>query len=273
MSLRALKDIKETFFVRAELDQDRIAFFVKLLEAGEKLPPLKITKKTDELQDGELVDGRHRRAAYERVKRQQVPVEVDPSIKTREDAILAAFAANMGGPQPPKDRDYTHTVQILLKAGIRPGRVAKRLSEATSIPLVVYKRYVSNVQSTLAKHRLVQARNAIADDGLSVAAAAEKYDVDPAKLRAEIRGYKKKEAASELSAIKAGISSRFKAFSAVNGKLPSKLRELHDSGELKTPDIEAILQHYGEKLQDMSLQFRNWLVRLEKDGIVTHKKK
>jgi hypothetical protein len=271
--MRAIKDVKETFFVRAELDSDRVDFFVKLLTAGEKLPPLKITKRTTELQDGELIDGRHRKAAYERMQRTQVPVLVDPSVLTREQAILAAFAANVGGAQPPKDRDYSHTVLILLKSGLRPGHVARKLHEATRIPLAIFKRYVDNVQSTLAKQRMNQARAAIADKGLSVKEAAQEFDVDPVKLRAELRGKKKKETISALSEFKSGITARFKAFSAVNGKLPGKLRDLHDSGEMKTAEVEAVLQHYGMKLQDLSLQYRNWLVRFEKDGVTKHKKK
>lgn len=274
MLTRALKQVKETFHVRAELDSARVEFFVKILMAGGKLPPLIITKKTGELEDGELIDGRHRKAAYERLGRTQVPVEIDAKVRTREEAIFAAFAANMGGSLPPKERDFTHTVRLLLKSGMSRGRVAKGLHDSTGIALSIFKRYVNDVQSSLAKQRLLQARDAIADRGLTLKEAAEEFAVDAARLRAKLKGgAKTKEIASQLSAFKAGISKRFQAFSAINGKMPAKLRDLHDTGELKPSEIEAILQHFGQKLQALSLQYRNWLVRFEKEGIIKHKKK
>lgn len=72
-----LKDLKETFFVRVALDEKHVIYLAQIIESGVELPPIVAVKGTNE-----IVFGRHRKAAYQRLGRISALVEF-PNVQDR----------------------------------------------------------------------------------------------------------------------------------------------------------------------------------------------
>lgn len=256
-----LTAIKVVFFVRARLDEDRVLFFMRLYEAGHTVEPIIVNKKTNE-----LLDGRHRIEALKRLGRKHVEV-MWKTVKNREEAVIFAFSANVGGPKPPTLADFNHTISLLLQDGVPASRIIENLSKSTGAPLKLYRRYVKDVQSQIAKACLSKAALAIADEDLTVNQAAKKFDVDETQLRNKLRGTKKKTDSLGLDALKGGISKRFQSFAAANGRFLGSLAESHRDGDIGNEAVREALLHFGKRLNDQNHTYREWLKRFTAGGV------
>ena len=103
------------FFIRTELDQERVIHLGELYEAGVKLPPLLVTPRGEDRYC--VIDGRNRREALIMLgcREAECTVQTYPG-KAHEFA--AAVRANMGGAQCVNRVDIRRTIQTMLAQGI-----------------------------------------------------------------------------------------------------------------------------------------------------------
>lgn len=89
-----LAELNVNKFVRKELDTDQVLFLAGLIENKVELPKIEITE------DLSVVDGRHRKEAYDLNNFTEVEAKVLVFESTAE-LIGYAYRANSGGPKPP----------------------------------------------------------------------------------------------------------------------------------------------------------------------------
>ncbi len=237
-----LTAIKETFFVRAKLDEDWILQLAQLIENRQELPPIEVTK------DHELVDGRHRIEAYKLNNRTEIEcvlVEETDRLKL----VALAFTANVGGSKPPTQEDIKFTIRTLLRDGVS----RRKIIEMMPFPKEVTRRYVDDVQSAEAKQRMNQAVDAVVEGEMTVKDAAEKLAVDPIKLKETLKGKKKtvKSGRSLVAQYKTIFTVQFRRLSLSNGKHMGNLVEKYRDGLVTHAEMQELYDHLGGLMEQM----------------------
>lgn len=227
-----LADLKTNLFVRAELDIDRAIMLAGIIENGGK-----IDDDIDVTEEFEIVDGRHRKEAYELAKVQKVDVNL-LSFESREEMIAYAYNANSGGSLPPTAKDTEHTVMLLLEEGLGH----KRIGELIGLPTSLARRYVNEIKSKQARTQLLKAVKAVADDGLTAVQSAEKYGVDLTKLKEEISG-KKRKSKSGVAEIQREFTNRYRTLGHRTTQILRRLREKLEDGDVKVKQVKEIFKH------------------------------
>lgn len=247
-----IKDINLTFFVRTGLDDDRVLQLAALYEVGEDMDPIVITREHHE-----LVDGRHRIAALELLDRQEVECELIEDA-SQEELIGKAFNANSGGALPPTTADIEHTVRLLLdrKAAV------SRIIELLPFPPSLTRKYVKGVQDKLRRTQLNRAVVAVADGEMTAGEAAEQYRVDEGKLRAQIRGTKKKSKAGAAE-LNGHLTTIFRSHSQKLSKMMRGVVEKVGDGEMTAAQAKIVANHASKLVGQMTKSFNGWVKRLE----------
>lgn len=251
-----LDKIHTNLFVRLVLNQEHALYLAELIENGQVLRPIMVTPAYRVLDDGRLeylpnapyyetVDGRHRREAYELNKLKEVQVEV-VEFETEAELLAMAYKANVGGSLPPSPQDTEHTVMLLLERGQSKRSIAKLLG----LPTGMARRYVDTVQSKLSRAKLLRAVAAVTDGGLTVPKAAEQYQVDAEKLKAELKGPRRKHKQGVLE-IQRQMTKLFKSVGQKNASMLRKVIEKFEDGDVTEKQAEAIFSHL-ERLQKQS---------------------
>jgi uncharacterized ParB-like nuclease family protein len=104
--------------------QDTLTRYIKLMEAGEQLPPVTV------FHDGKtywLVDGRHRLEARKRVGYSDIPVEVKSG--SERDAQLYAFSANLSHGLASNSSDRKKVARLLLEDKVWKDFPNRKISE------------------------------------------------------------------------------------------------------------------------------------------------
>lgn len=125
-----------------------------------------------------VVEGRHRKEAYELNNVAEIKVKV-LEFDDEAEMIAYAYKANTGGSLPPTPQDTEHTIMLLLEHG----ETMKRIGELLGLPAGMARKYISSVKSKTSRQKLMKAAAAVTDGGLTVAKAAEQYEVDADALR------------------------------------------------------------------------------------------
>lgn len=252
-TLLPIAKLHTSFFVRTELNQDYVLQLGELLEAGVVLPPCLASPDGDGY---DLVDGRHRVAAYDLLGKTEVPCDVK-NFANETDKIAAAFAANLGGPLPPTRADMDYTIGLLIKNGLREKQIVKLLPQ---LPPSLVRRYVYNVQSKDAKRRMTEAVQAVANGETNAKDAAERFDVDYESLRAKLSGARKR-AKMEMSEIKGTMTSRHKSVSLKNANELKRLLAAYEDGEVLSKQVEDVFGHIRHLLRHMGKTTDDWYAR------------
>lgn len=248
-----IKTIVTEFFVRTALNEARVEFFTKLIREGHDLPPIELAER-----DGRklLTDGRHRMEAQLRLGKTQIEYTKAPAGLSIVELIARAYRANSGGPLPPTEADSEHTVRILLqnKTSLR------RIAELLGLPAGLTRRYVCDIQSKDQKKKLQLARDAIACDGLTVAQAAAKYEVEQGTLKRFIGG--KKEGKKDSVEIKQGILTAQRAMTIKVSNLLKKAKALFEDGTVTAKDIHELEEVMEDGLRKQRRLISNWKRRV-----------
>lgn len=250
--LLRLEEIQQTFFVRKALDQDNVLALAELYEAGTELPPIKVAAETLE-----LIDGRHRIGALDLLNRTTVMAELVP-VGSRAEMIAMAFVANYGGALKPTRADIEHTIELLLEQGLNQARIM----EMIPLPKSVARKYLMNVRSNVLKRNVNRAVLAVADGGISVADAADKFGVDPDRLREEIRG-KRKSRKKDFVGVKSALTNRFKSLSLRNANLVKNILVQYGDGEATEAQVEELLDAITHSIRRMAKSHEDWVKRFE----------
>lgn len=248
----SLADLKPNLFVRQELDSEHVLFLAQLIEEKVVLPPIEITE------DMILVDGRHRKGAYEMNDITKVEAKI-LVFDDEQELIGYAYKANCGGSKPPTPADTEHTIRLLLEKKLS----AKRISELIGLPGRLTRKYVENVQSQMNRQKLQQARAAVAEDGLKVTEAAEKYGADVEKLKELLSGQKSKKRKDEIADICRELSKSYKSNGLKSANALRHLMEAYKEGDVTDKHVLQVFEHIKNHQERSRRSLKEWLDRFE----------
>lgn len=244
-------ELTTNLFVRKALDQDRVLFLAELIENGVKMTdPIEITK------DSEIVDGRHRKEAYELNGKKEVEVRV-LDFSNRVEMISYAYKANAGGAKPPTAADTEHTIMLLLSMK----ESVKKIGESLGLPPNVARKYIADVKSRMDRAHLQRAAAAVTDGGLTVAKAAEQYEVDPERLK-EILSGKRRKSKSGIQDLHRGLTTLYKSVSSRNAATLRGLIEKYQDGDVTEKQVREILDHLKDLQRQSARSVSDWEARL-----------
>ena len=253
-----ITDLKQTFFVRKQLDEDRVLYFMELYEAGAKVPPIEVVRGTMEIKDG-----RHRKAALEHLNRERVEcLLVEP--KERKALIIEAFGANFGGALPPTRLDILHVMKQLIMEGSSLAQLKKDFS-AYYPPSVVTK-YVRDAANELATAKLSRAVQAVTHGDKTVTEAATEHDVNEDQLRDKISGVKRKRRTAKMADLKSQLSRRYGGNTRRTAAEIRSLLSRFEDGELDAAKVEEVFRHLERTIKrglKTLLQWRERFVALK----------
>jgi len=246
-----ISELKLNLFVRKELNQDHVLYLAELVENGVKLPPIKITS------NGMVVDGRHRIACYELCDVKEVETEV-VSFSCEAEMIAEAYKANVGGSLPPTQQDTEHTIMLLIDR--KESR--KHIAELLGLPLGIARKYVDSVQSKVSRAKLQRAAASITEGGLTVAKAAEQYDVEPEKLREALSGHRRKQKQG-IPEIQQSLTRSYKSLGSKNAHIMRSILEKYEDGDVTEKQVRDIIQHDKMLLKRLARAIADWERRFD----------
>lgn len=253
-----LADIKETFFVRKEFNEDRILFFWNILESGGELDPLLISSKK------ELIDGRHRKRAYELAGVKESPAIISDS-ETNTDKIKEAFSSNVTqGPMPPVFQDYVKCAYSLLEERVSVSKILEFLT--AHIPKSMAKKATDQARFALNRDRLNKARFAVTEGNKTVVDAANLYSVNIDDLKELIEGKKTKKSNRGIREYINNITTQFKSHGAKWSSILKKAKAAFDDGEISQKQYLEVLDHIEQNMKTAMSSLNGWKKRLEESS-------
>jgi ParB-like chromosome segregation protein Spo0J len=248
--LSNLAELSTNLFVRKSLDQDRVLFLAELIESGVKMTePIEVTATN------EVVDGRHRKEAYELNSVKEVEVRV-LEFSSRAELIAYAYRANAGGSKPPTSADTEHTIMLLLSMK----ESIKKIGEALGLPPNLARKYVADVKSRMDRAQLQRAAAAVTDGGLTVTKAAEQYEVDPERLK-EILSGKRRKSKNGIQDLHRGLTTLYKSVSSRNAATLRGLIEKYQDGDVTEKQVREILDHLKDLQRQSTRSVSDWEAR------------
>lgn len=242
----ALKDLRVNMFVRQALNEDHALYLAELVEHGEKLPPIKITRERV------VVDGRHRIEAHTLNNRTEIEAEI-VEVGSETELITEAYKANVGGALPPSRQDTEHTVMLLLEHG----ETKKRIGELLALPPGMARKYVTEVQSRMSRAKLQRAADAVTSGGLTVAKAAEQHSVDLEKLKEFMSGYRRRHKQG-VAEMRRKLTWLYRSVSQKNARLLRSLIEKFEDGDVNERQVREIVVHLANLQKNSARAVADW---------------
>ena len=248
-------ELRTNLFVRKELDWPRIDALSDLIAAGVKMEdPIEVTDMGGE---NNIVDGRHRKEAFEVNDVKEVVVRV-LEFENETEVIAYAYKANAGGAMPPTRSDTEHTVMLLLERN----ETKKRIGELLGLPTGLARRYANEVESKMARQKLQRAAVAVTDGNLTIAKAAELHGVDADKLKATLSGNRRK-TKQGVAEIQRGLTTTYKSLASRNAALLRSLRDKREDGDVTPRQVSEIFKHLEGLQKKSSRAVADWKKRFE----------
>ena len=251
-----LPELEMNLFVRKELNQDHALYLADLVENGVEFKDLiEVTDRNGLMNI--IVEGRHRKEAFELNGVTSVKVKV-LEFEDEAEMIAYAYKANTGGSLPPTPQDTEHTIMLLLQRG----EAMKRIGELLGLPAGMARKYIGSVKSKASRQQLMKAANAVTDGGLTVAKAAEQYEVEPEKLKEIISGHKRKHKLG-VPEIQRGLTQTHKSLSQKNASLIRSLIEKYEDGDVTERQVREIFDHLDQLQKRANRNIGDWKKRFE----------
>ena len=252
-------DLQTNLFVREELNQDHVMTLAMLIEAGVEMnAPIEIGYvASDPAKKETVVDGRHRKEAFELNSVKKITVKV-LEFEDEIEMISYAYKANAGGPKPPTSADTEHTVMLLLKHNEGP----KRVGELLGLPLSVARNFVGNVKSRMNRQQVQHALTAITEEGLTISKAAEQFNVEADTLKEILSGKRRKhrKGVADLQRI---LTKNSRSTSLKNVGLIRKLLQEYEDGDVTQQQVRDIFKHIEDLQKGASRGVADWKKRFE----------
>ncbi len=251
---KLLESLREDFIVRLELNREHIEHLKDLIGANVELDPLLVSEDDDE-----IIDGRHRKAAYIELGIKEVDCEVR-KFDSQADKIVEALRRNVGGALPPTPSDISHTMQILLTAGESRKSIIEKVSTTVGFPKKLVQKHLDEVQSQLHKARLKKAIAAVTTHGKTVHEAAAEFGVKLETLQRNLAG-KVDQNGTNVQQLKSYLSQQYTKLTLVSGQNLSRvIRGLKD-GVLTTDDAQEIIIHVIKLKHRLDRYHDEWIQR------------
>ena len=244
-----LADLQTNHFVRTRINDEHAMNLASLIENGVQLPPIKITT------DNMVIDGRHRITGYELNDISEVQAEVI-EVTDELDLITQAYQANAGGSLPPTKSDTEHTIRMLLDRGM----AQKNIPNAIGLPSKMVRRFISDIASKMARKKLMDAVAAVAEGGLTVAKAAEQYEVDVDQLKAEISGRRKK-VKMGVKEMSARLTTTYRSLGTKNASLMRSIMEKFEDGDVTEKQVVSIFEDLERLQKNSAKAIADWRKR------------
>lgn len=244
-------DLKTNLFVRKALDQNHALYLAELVENGVELPPIKVTE------DFVVVDGRHRIEAYELNKITTVKAQI-VIVDDETELIAEAYRANTGGSKPPTPEDTEHTIMLLLDRN----ESMKRIGELLGLPAAMARRYANDVRSRMSRQKLQKAASAVTDGGLTVAKAAEQYEVEAEKLKDVLSGHRRKHRQG-IKELQVTVTKTHKSLSLKDAAVIRRLLEKYEDGDVTESQVRGIFEQIEGLHKRANRAIADWKKRFE----------
>ena len=234
-----LADVQTNLFVRDALDQNHVLYLAELIENGVEMKDLiEIGYVVTDSEKAEtIVDGRHRKEAYELNQVVEVKAKVF-EFEDEAEMIAYAYGKNTGGSRPPTAADNEHTVKLLLECK----ESVKRISDLLGWPMGMARKYVSDVRSRMNRAKLQRAAEAVTEGGLTVAKAAEVHEVDVEKLK-EILSTHRKKHKTNLQDLHRQLSTLYNSLGKKHAAVVKKFMDKYEDGDVSEKQVRDIIEH------------------------------
>ncbi len=255
----SITDLQENLFVRKALDQDHVLYLAELIDSGvEMRDPIEVAEiESPEGKVLTIIDGRHRKHAYELNNVTEIEVEV-LEFEDEAEMISYAYQKNVGGAKPPTQADTEHTIDVLIRSGVPK----KRIAELLNLPSYLARKYINLVHSKMERQKVMRAAAAVREGGLTLYKAAIQYDVDPESLKVALGG-KKKPPKNRVEEIHRNLTKAYKSIGQRHAALIRNLIEKFDDGDVTEQQVNSVFNHI-EKLQKQSARtIAEWKKRFE----------
>ena len=247
-----LADIKVNMFVRKELDADRVLFLAGLIQNGVKMNEnIKVTE------DHTVIDGRHRKEAYELLDMTEVKVDIC-FVKDETDLIAEAYKSNTGSSKPPTIADTEHTIMLLLERN----ETMKRIGELLGLPAGMARKYAGEVKSRMNRAKLQRAAASVTEGGLTTAQAAERHEVDEKNLKEILSGNRKKHKHG-IDGLQGKLTSDYRSISSQNGATLRRILEKYEDGDVTAKQVEEVIAHTESLQKKLVRATADWRERFE----------
>lgn len=253
-----IDSISEEFFVRTRLNDDHVLHLASLYEAGSKLPAL-LVARTDGLTHP-VVDGRHRLAALKLLNKKSADVEWMDEVN-KGALLIRALENNVGGSLPPSNADIIYSIQQMIESGMVPSAIQKQLAEKTKWPPSVLRRYITDALSNIHKSKLVKAKEAVLNQGMTVGEAAMAFKLKLDTLKGSLQGKAKRK--SGVAEFKGALTNIFRSRGGSMGAVMKKVQIRLEDGDISWNAVEQILDHCESCCKNTALSVRDWRRRLE----------
>jgi transposase-like protein len=252
-------DLQTNLFVREELNQDHVMALAMLIEAGvEMTTPIEIGYvASDPAKKETVVDGRHRKEAYELNNVKKIEVKI-LEFEDEVEMISYAYKTNAGGSKPPTMADTEHTVMLLLQHN----ESMKRIGELLGLPPSVARKFANTVKSRMNRQQIQHALAAITDGGLTISKAAEQFDVEAETLK-EILSGKRRKHRRGVQDLQRTLTSNSKSLSLRNASLIRKLLQEYEDGDVTPQQVRDIFKHIEVLQKGATRGVADWKRRFE----------
>lgn len=255
-----MDEIKEEFFVRTHLHQERVDFFIKLYEAGAEVPVLKLMK------GNVLIDGRHRKAALIALGRKEVECEIISAVE-RPEAIVLAVAAKFGGPMSPTEDDMRKVVGLLIEQRLSGRKIVDLMCSKIALPNSIIAKYVDEVRTGMRNVAVSRAVRSILNDGMTLEGAAERHGVNEQQIRNRLStdGLTDRESAQEkrLANVLAGFSSTFTSTSRTIGTHLKHTLKQYELGLVDEAYVKEVMGVIDRGLRRLRSSHSDWEKRFD----------
>lgn len=252
MKVVKLADLKANLFVRRELNQEHALYLAELIETGVEMnDPIEITE------DLMVVDGRHRKEAFELNNVAEVKVRV-LEFENEAEMIAYAYKANTGGSLPPSQSDTEHTVVVLLERG----ESKKRIGELLGLPAGLARKYVNQIESKANRAKVQRAVAAVVEGGLSAVKAAEQYGADLEKVK-EALSPKKKGKANGIAEARRNLTRLFRSVSQKHSHLIRSLLDKYEDGDVTEKQVREVIDHLESLQKQSARSVADWRKRFD----------
>jgi hypothetical protein len=249
-----IADIKDGFYVREKMDDDRVLFLASLIDAGVELSPIKLTPNL------EIIYGRHRREAHKFLDRETIKAEI---LEGKDDVLTLinlSLEENLGGALPPTKEDIIHTIKHLINKSYSQQQILNSLQNhlPRSMLRVLYQRASSDI---------VKKKTAAAIDLMSkgatikYAAETEKVSVEAIQKELKHRSNKNGNGTHNLRAI---FQNRFNHFNRSNGQLVMQLFQEYQTGDRTKNDTNDTMKLLGKLIGNQNRLWMDWESRFNK---------
>jgi len=256
-----LAAIKETFVVRIALDSDRVNYLKSLKDSGIELDPVLVSEEEDG--SFELIDGRHRKAAYQLSGSTTIRCQVK-KYDSLTEKIVVALKCNVHGPLPPKEADLSHVMQLLLAAGESRRSIIEMISFQVGFPPRLIKKHLDWVQANLQKSLLRKAHNTVVNDGKTVHEAAAEYGISVETLKKHLQEKNgDEEGAINFNQLQSHIRQNCNRLNHVLGSNLSRIaRDLKD-GVINEREAMTMIAYVEQLVENFNRRHREWVKRFD----------